>query len=83
MDDFTERLIEASELVKRTPDRRVRADLTIMLESVNKSTVTMDLEAINCRRLKKHTLRYIELEKRRDELLRNLEKHLTFSRLLD
>jgi hypothetical protein len=53
-----------------------------MVKTIDISIVAADMESVECRRLKKETLRYRELIKQTDELLTNLEQHITFASLL-
>jgi len=43
----------------------------------------LDKESVECRRLRKETLKYQELLKNFEDLLANLEKHITFASLLN
>ena len=53
-----------------------------MVKAIDRSIVAADMESVECRRLKKETPRHRELVKQTDDLLTNLEQHITFANLL-
>lgn len=60
-----------------------RKDLLIMLRSTEAAYTKLDKESVECRRLRKETLKYQELLQNFEELLAHLEKHITFASLLN
>jgi hypothetical protein len=57
--------------------------LLVMLRSTEAAYTQLDKESVECRRLRKETLKYQELLKKFEELLAHLEKHITFASLLN
>jgi hypothetical protein len=53
-----------------------------MVKAVDTVFVAADMESVECRRNKKETSRYRELVKQIEDLLTNLEQHITFANLL-
>ena len=60
-----------------------RRDLLMMLRATEAAYTKLDKESVECRRLKKETVRYRDLDQNFQELLTNLEKHITFASLLN
>ena len=55
----------------------------MMLRATEAAYTKMDQESVECRRLKKETVKYQELVKNFEEVLEHLEKHITFASLLN
>jgi hypothetical protein len=55
----------------------------MMLRATEAAYTKMDKESVECRRLRKETVRYRELHQNFQELLNHLEKHITFASLLN
>jgi hypothetical protein len=53
-----------------------------MVKAIDIAIVAADMESVECRRLKRETLRYKELVQKVNDLLTNLEQHITFANLL-
>ena len=53
-----------------------------MFKAVDNIGVELSRESVECRRLKKPTSRYRDLEIQINDLLTNLEQHITFAALL-
>jgi hypothetical protein len=53
-----------------------------MVQTIDRALVAADMASVECRRLHKETLTYRELVKQAQDLITNLEQHLTFAVLL-
>ena len=53
-----------------------------MVRGIDSKMTEVDRESVECRRLHKETLRYRELRQQAQELVDNLEKHITFAALI-
>jgi hypothetical protein len=82
MDELFQRLDRAERAIATVKNKVARKDLLKMVKTVDVSIVAADMESVECRRLKKETLRYRELIKQTDDLLTNLEHHITLASLL-
>ena len=56
-------------------DYKFRTDLSRLFNLVGSVFLKMDRELVNCRRLKKYTLKYKELEAELDSNMRRYEKY--------
>ena len=59
-----------------------RRDLLKMVKAVDRAIVAADMESVECRRMHRETSRYKELVQNVNDLLTNLEQHITFASLL-
>lgn len=82
MDQLYQRATDCVEQIKTIKNRQARRDLLRMLGVVDSTLNQLDSESVECRRLKRNTTRYETLKKQAEELMVNLEKHLTLARLL-
>lgn len=82
MDELFQRLDRAERAIATVKHKVARRDLLKMVKAVDTAIVAADIESVECRRMHKETLRYRELVKKVDELLTNLEQHITFANLL-
>ena len=82
MDKLFQRLNTAERAITTVKHKIARRDLLKMVKAIDKSIVTADIESVECRRLHKETSKYRELVKQTDDLLTNLEQHITFANLL-
>ena len=53
-----------------------------MVRGIDRKMTELDQELVECRRLHKETIRFQELKKQAQELIDNLEQHITFASLL-
>ena len=81
--DYDKRIDTAYTQITSIKNKVARRDLFIMLRSAEAAYTQMDKESVECRRLKKETVKYQELLKNFEELLVHLEKHITFASLLN
>jgi hypothetical protein len=82
MDELYQRLDRAEHQIALIQNKVARKDLLKMVKGVDRAMVAADMESVECRRLHKETSRYKELVKQADDLITNLEQHLTFAALL-
>jgi len=82
MDELFQRLDRAERAIANVKKKAVRRDLLKMVQVVDRAIVAADQESVECRRLRKETSRYQELVQKVDDLLTNLEQHITFANLL-
>ena len=82
MDELFQRLDQAERAIANVKKKAVRQDLLKMVQVVDRAIVAADQESVECRRLRKETSRYQELVQKVDDLLTNLEQHITFAKLL-
>jgi hypothetical protein len=82
MDELFQRLDRAEKQIATVKHKVARRDLLKMVKAVDVAIVAADMESVECRRVHKETLRYRELVQKVDDLLTNLEQHITFASLL-
>ena len=82
MDELFQRLDRAERAIANVKNKVARRDLLKMVKTIDVTIVAADMESVECRRLRKETLRYQELVKNVNDLLTNLEQHITFANLL-
>jgi hypothetical protein len=77
-----QRVTDCAEQIKYIKNRQARRDLLRMLATVDSALTALDSESVECRRLNKLTSHYETLQTQAEELVSNLEKHLTLARLM-
>jgi peptidoglycan hydrolase CwlO-like protein len=82
MDELYQRATDCVEQIKMIKNRQARRDLLRMLNTVDSALNQLDRESVECRRVNKITTKYQSQLKQVEELIVNLEKHLTLARLL-
>jgi hypothetical protein len=82
MEELYTRLDLAERKIVQIKNKVARKDLLKMVQTIDRAMVAADMESVECRRLHKKTVRYQELVQTAQNLLDNLEKHLTFAALL-
>jgi hypothetical protein len=82
MDKLFQRLDLAEKQIATVKNKVARRDLLKMVRTIDRSIVAADMESVECRRLHKETPKYRDLVKQTDDLLTNLEQHITFASLL-
>lgn len=82
MDELFQRLDRAERQIATVKNKVARRDLLKMVKTIDVSIVAADMESVECRRVHKETPRYRELIKQTEDLLTNLEQHITFASLL-
>lgn len=82
MDELFDRLDRAEKAIATVKNKQARRDLMKMLTTVDIAITSADMESVECRRLRKNTPKYDDLIKTVNELLTNLEQHITFVHLI-
>jgi predicted nucleic acid-binding Zn-ribbon protein len=82
MDEIIQRTTVIENQIKGLKSFNARRDLGKMLKVLERSITELSQESVECRRLHKSTTKYQTLESKCAEQLDNLEKHLTYARLL-
>jgi cell division FtsZ-interacting protein ZapD len=82
MDELFKRLDSAEKSIATVKHKIARRDLLKMVRAVDQAIVAADMESVECRRLHKETPKYRELVQTVNDLITNLEQHITFASLL-
>jgi len=82
MDELFQRLDSAEKAIAIVKNKVARRDLLKMVKAVDQAIVAADMESVECRRLHKETRQYRDLKQKVNNLLTNLEQHITFANLL-
>jgi predicted nucleic acid-binding Zn-ribbon protein len=82
MEELYTRLDQAERKIAQIKHKVARRDLLKMAQTIDRAMVAADMESVECRRLHRETRHYQELVKQAQELITNLEHHLTFAALL-
>ena len=82
MDEILDRINQAEKQISAVKNKVVYRDLRKMLAGVDKAITALSQESVECRRLKRDTSKFIELKKEINQLLDNLEQHITFAALI-
>ena len=82
MDDILERVNRVEAQISLIKNKVAYRDLRQMLSSIDKVVTEISKESVECRRMKKTTIKYTELTEQANMLLTNLEQHITFAALL-
>jgi hypothetical protein len=83
MEDLLNRVNQIEQKIPQIRNKGARKDLLKMLRNVDVAMNAVSRESVECRRLHRETGHYKELVKRAEELISNLEQHLTFAALLN
>jgi hypothetical protein len=83
MDDLLDRLDKIERAIPTIKNKIARRDLMKMLKNIDTAINAVSRESVECRRLHRETLHYRELIKTAEQLVNNLEQHLTFAALLN
>jgi predicted nucleic acid-binding Zn-ribbon protein len=82
MDDILDRINHAEKQISAVKNKVVYRDLRKMLAGVDRVITALSQESVECRRLKRDTSKFVELKKQVNQLLDNLEQHITFAALI-
>jgi hypothetical protein len=80
--DYHKRIDAAYTQISAVKSKVARRDLLVMLRATEAAYTKLDKESVECRRLRKETPKYAELEQECRDLLTNIEQHITFASLL-
>ena len=82
MNTLFQRVNRAEQAIANVKNRVSRRDLLKMVRAIDHAITAADMESVECRRLHRETSRYKELVQKVNDLLTNLEQHITFANLL-
>ena len=82
MNTLFQRVNRAERAIANVKNRVSRRDLLKMVRAIDHAVTAADMESVECRRLHRETSRYKELVQKVNDLLTNLEQHITFANLL-
>lgn len=82
MDEILERINTVEKQIASVKNKQAYMDLRAMLRPIDRTVTEMSKEDVNCRQLKRTTIKYKELETQANQLLSNLEQMVTFAALL-
>ena len=82
MDDILNRINLVEKQISTVKNKVAYRDLRKMLDNVDKVITEISKESVECRRMKKDTPKYNELKEKANDLLTNLEQHVTFAALI-
>ena len=83
MDQLLDRLDKIERAIPTIKNKVARRDLMKMLKNIDAAINAVSRESVECRRLHRETGHYKELVKNAENLIDNLEQHLTFAALLN
>jgi hypothetical protein len=82
MDEILERLSTAEKQLHSVRNKVALRDLQKMIRNIDSVVKEISKESVECRRLKKDTVRYNDLKTSAVVLLDNLDHHIIFAMLL-
>ena len=82
MDELYIRLDQAERKIAQVTNKVARRDLLKMVQTIDRALAAADMASVECRRLHRETLHYRELVAQAQDLITNLEQHVTFAALL-
>ena len=82
MNELYDRLDRAVVQVNAVKSKVAKRDLIKMVRVIDTAMTAADQESVECRRVRKETLKYQELVQQATGLIDNLEKHITFAALI-
>ena len=83
IDEILERVSEVERKVSKVKSKIAYRDLSQMIQSVDRQVTELSKEDVLCRQSKRITIRYREIDKNIDEMLKNIEKLVTFAHLMN
>jgi len=82
MDEILQRINTVEAQIATVKSKVAYRDLRKMLAGVDRVVTEISKESVECRRTKKTTPKYRELEQQAQDLLTNLEQIVTFAALI-
>lgn len=82
MNDILDRVNQAEKQISAVKNKVAYRDLRKMLVNVDRAITELSKESVECRRTRKNTAKYDELVSKVNQLLDNLEHHITFAALI-
>jgi len=83
IDEILERVSAVERKVSKVKSKVAYRDLSQMIQSVDRQVTELSKEDVLCRQSKRITIRYKEIDKNIDEMLKNIEKLVTFAHLMN
>jgi uncharacterized protein YjgD (DUF1641 family) len=83
MEQLLDRIDKIERVIPTIKNKLARKDLLKMLRNIDVAMNAVSKESVECRRLHRETLQHRELVKKAEQLIVNLEQHLTFAALLN
>ena len=80
--DLVDRTNQIDAKIHTLKNKVVYRDLVKMLKTVTTALTQADIESVECRRLKKITPKFTDLRQKAEDLLDNLEQHVTLAILM-
>jgi hypothetical protein len=82
MHTLTQQAEALSKNIVTIKNKVARNDLLTMLKALDKKLSVLSQEGVECNRLHKVTTRYETITKECENMLKNIEQHLIYARLL-
>lgn len=82
MDDYSAKLNNLLTVMQQTADIRARSQLYKLYTNCRRQFDALSRESVECRRMKKVTAKYAEIEKELQECIHNFEQWIFFAKLM-
>lgn len=82
MDEYTSKLASLLTVVNQTTDIQARGQLYKLYNNCRTQFNELSKESVECRRMKKITTKYTEIEKQLQECIHNFEQWTFFAKLI-
>jgi predicted nucleic acid-binding Zn-ribbon protein len=82
MDTILERLNDIERKVAKVKNKTAYRDLRDMVGRVDNQITELSKESVTCRQTKRITIRYTEINTNIDQMMYNIEKHITYAHLM-
>lgn len=82
MDEYSAKLASLLTVVNQTTDMRARSQLYKLYNNCRKKFDELSKESVECRRMKKVTVKYTEIENQLQECIHNFEQWTFFAKLM-
>ena len=81
MDEILQQVTKLTRSIATLPSSEARLDLIKMLKVIDRQLTALSREGVECNRLHRTTIRYVEILNECNIMLKNLEQHLIYARL--
>lgn len=82
MDEYSLKLASLLTVVNQTTDTQARSQLYKLYNNCRKKFDELSKESVECRRMKKVTAKYTEIEQQLQECIHNFEQWTFFAKLI-
>lgn len=82
MDAILERMNDIEKKVSKVKNKVAYRDLRHMVGSVDRQITELSKESVQCRQMKRLTVKYREINTNIDQMMFNIEKHITYACLM-